>query len=48
MIAQGIGHAVADRPPPMATTAEKNRGRVEAWSLWVVDAGERTSYLAQE
>ncbi len=32
----------------MATTLEKNRGRLEERSLWVVDAAELTPYLADE
>jgi hypothetical protein len=48
IVEQGIGQALAERPPAMATTLEKNRGRIEERSLWVVDAAELTPYLAQE
>lgn len=48
IIEQGISQAAAERPPPQATTFEKNRGRLEERSVWVVDADELTPYLAQE
>lgn len=48
MVAQGTAFALTDRRPAASTTLEKNRGRVEERSLWVIEAGELRHYLAQE
>jgi hypothetical protein len=48
IVEQGIAQAIAERPQAAATTVEKNRGRLEERSIWVVDAAELRPYLAKE
>lgn len=46
--AQGVTVVPAERREADSTTLEKNRGRIEERSVWVVEAGELSQYLAQE
>lgn len=46
--AEEVRRELRERRAPDAITVEKSRGRLEIRELWVVEAGELASYLAEE